>query len=293
MDLKLREKKCDKHKVQNFTFYCFDDQSFLCSKCFKDHKKHNIEIIDDLREKSLLFKSLNKSGTSLNDYYLKVKKVLEEVKTNLEESLNTINKKLEELKQSAPPGEGKNIFSLSYNEYEKISTITEIIKKTHQMSDELGNLSKELKKHHVYTNFRTINKEVQILDHSKEYPGHPLDIMLGKKNSQEYSLFDGVTNHFLILDLGDYYFLKSVKIAVDNFDCSLKNFKVFIKNDIGVWEEAGTFVCEEYDENSKLQEFNINKEAQIVKLDLIDSWGIQSGNFLLIKQLSFEIGDII
>ena len=109
MDLKLRDKKCDKHKTQNFSFYCFDDQSFLCSKCFKEHKKHNIEIIDDLREKSLLFKSLNKSNTSLNEYYIKVKKVLENVKTNLEESLSIINNKIEELKQSAPPGEGKNI----------------------------------------------------------------------------------------------------------------------------------------------------------------------------------------
>lgn len=293
MDSKASSKKCCHHKDAIFSFYCFDDKSFLCSKCFKEHKKHNIEIIDDLKEKSLFFKSLNKMGLNLIDYYIKMKQILEDTKEEIEKSLLIIEQKLEELKQDAPPSDAKNIFFLSYGEYEKISIITEILKKTHHISDNLGELTKEIKKSHIYANFRTINKEVKILEHSKEYPIHPIEVMLGKKNSVEYTLFDGIKNHFLIIDLGEYFFLKKIKIGLDNFDCSLKNFKVQVKNEIGKWEDAGIFLCTQFKINPNIQEFSINKETQFVRLDLIDNWGMQSGNFILIKSLSFEIGDIL
>ena len=59
------------------------------------------------------------------------------------------------------------------------------------------------------------------------------------------------------------------------------------------WEVAGNFVCAQYGTNPNLQEFNINKETQFVKIEFIDNWGIRSGNFILIKVLCFEIGDIL
>ena len=111
MELSIGDKSCSHHKNIIYSFYCFDDKEFLCSKCFKDHKKHNIEIIDDLKEKSLFIKSLAKTGQSLIEFYSKIKKVLESVKQEIEESLLTINNKLDDLKQSAPPGDFKNIFS--------------------------------------------------------------------------------------------------------------------------------------------------------------------------------------
>ena len=114
---------------------------------------------------------------------------------------------------------------------------------------------------------------MKVLEHSKEYPAHPLDIMLCKKTNAEYSLFDGANNHFIVIDLGEFFFLKNIKISVDNFDCSLKNFRVFIKNEIGKWEDAGNFVCAQYSINPNLQEFNINKETQFVKIEFIDNWG--------------------
>jgi len=293
MDTKIAEKKCSYHKDVPFSFYCFDDKEFLCSKCFKSHKRHNIEIIDDLKEKSLFYKSLNKLGQSLTDYYIKIQKVLETVKVEIEESLELINKKVDELKQSAPPGMGKDIFSLPFTEYEKISVLNEILKKTLKLSDIMGNLTKEIKANHIYTNFRSINRSVKILDHSKDYPGKPLDVMLGRKNNIDFSLFNGSTNHYIIVDLGEFCFLKSIKIGVDNFDCSLKNFKVKFKNEIGNWEDAGNFVCAQYNVNQNLQEFGINKETQFVRLDFLDNWGVKSGNFILIKFLFFEVGDIL
>ena len=293
MELSMSDKTCSIHKNTNFSFYCFDDKEFLCSKCFKEHKKHNIEIIDDLKEKSLFLKSLNKTGKSLPDFYDKMKNVLENVNKEIEDSLSKINKNLEELRQCAPPGEGKNIFYLTFTEYEKISIITEILKKTQELGDKLYELSKEIKSQHIYTNFRIINQSVEVLEHSKEYPAHPLDIMLGKKSNAEYSLFDGCTNHFIVVDLREFVFLKNIKIGIDNFDCSLKNFRVHIKNEIGKWEDVGNFVCATYDVNPNLQEFTINKETQFVKIEFIDNWGIQSGNFILVKVLCFEIGDIL
>lgn len=293
MESKIKDKKCSHHKNTIFSFYCFDDKEFLCSKCFKEHKKHNIEIIDDLKEKTLFFKSLNKMYLTLNDYYLKVKKVLEKVKSEIEVSLKTINEKIADLQKSAPPDESKSIFSLSFNEYEKISTISEILKKTHELSDDLGDLTKEIKSNHAYKNFRLISKSVKVLESSKEYPAHPLDIMFGRKNNAEFALFDGCKNHFLVLDLGEYCFLKKIKIGIDNYDCSLKNFKVQIKNDIGKWEDAGNFICAQFGFNPNIQEFSINKETQFVRMDLIDGWGTQSGNFIMIKFLGFEIGDIL
>ena len=293
MELSISDKTCSHHKKTIFSFYCFDDKEFLCSKCFKDHKKHNIEIIDDLKEKSLFLKSLNKTGQSLTEFYIKMKKVLEDVKQEIEDSLSTINNKIDELRQSAPPGEGKDIFHLNFIEYEKISIIKEILKKTQKLGDQLLDLNKEIKSQHIYTNFRIINQSVKVLEHSKEYPTHPLDIMLGKKSNVEYSLFDGNSNHFIVVDLGEFVFLKNIKISVDNFDCSLKNFKVQTKNEIGKWEDVGNFVCAQYNINPNLQEFTINKETQFVKIEFIDNWGVQNGNFILIKVLCFEIGDIL
>ena len=285
------KKRCFYHKDTAFSFFCFDDKKFLCSKCFKNHKKHSIEIIDDLKERTLFLKSLNRKGQSLTEYYLEIKTVLEKVKSEIEESLNIINKKIEELNNSTPLGEIKNIFSLTFNDYEKISTINEILKKTHVLSDTLSDLSKEIKTQHNYSNFRIISQSVEILEHSKEYPTHHFDIMLGKNNTKEYSLFDGVNNHFLVLNLGEYCLLKNIIIGVDVYDCSLKNFKVKIKNEIGKWEEVGKFVCDMKEVQNK-QEFTINKETQFVRIDLIDNWGVQSGNFILIKSLGFQIADI-
>ena len=48
-----------------------------------------------------------------------------------------------------------------------------------------------------------------------------------------------------------------------------------------------------YDANMIASEFNINKETQFVKIEFIDNWGVQNGNFILIKVLCFEIGDIL
>ena len=293
MEESVDQRKCDNHKEVNISFYCFDDNAYLCSKCFKDHKKHNIEIVDDLKEKDKIFKSLFAAKLYFTQYYTKIKKILEKVQANIQQTLQFITKKMDDIKNSTPPSEVKSIFSLTYKEYEHIGYITELNVRIRDMLSKLDDATKILKKQNEYVNFRAINKEVQVVEKSKLLPEFPVDIMLERDNSQEYSLFDGAKNHYIIFDLGKLFFLKKIQIEVTAHDCSLKEFNVLIKNKKGEWEIAGQFVCKPYNDKYGLQEFDIGREAQFVKMELLNTWGIKSGNYILIKKIFFEIGDII
>ena len=62
--------KCSVHSTVPFAFYCFDDKTFLCGKCFKDHKKHKLEIKEDLMLKASLYsQSGSKTTVNLLDKY--------------------------------------------------------------------------------------------------------------------------------------------------------------------------------------------------------------------------------
>ena len=293
METSVDQKKCDNHKEINIAFYCFDDNSYLCSKCFKDHKKHNIEIVDDLKDKDKVYKSLLAAKLNFTDYYAKIKKILEKVQFSIQQTIQAISKQMESLNNSAPPGEVKSLFSLSYKEYEHIGNITELNIKIKDMLAKLEEATKILKKQNEYVNFRAINKEVQVIDKSKLLPDFPIDIMFERDNSQEYTLFDGSKDQYMIVDLGKLSYLKSIQIGITAHDCSLREFNVLIKNKKGEWEKAGHFVCNPFNDKLGLQEFNIRKEAQFVKLELLNTWGIKSGNYILIKKIFFEIADII
>ena len=52
-----------------------------------------------------------------------MKAILEKLEQNIQKTIQFISKKLDNLKNSAPPGELKSIFSLSYTEYEHIGHI--------------------------------------------------------------------------------------------------------------------------------------------------------------------------
>ena len=41
---------CINHKDSKFLFYCFDDKSYLCEECFREHKSHNLEIKSDIKK---------------------------------------------------------------------------------------------------------------------------------------------------------------------------------------------------------------------------------------------------
>ena len=68
----FQNQKCSIHQNVPFEFFCFDDRTFLCGKCFKEHKKHKMEIKEDLYTKASIY-TQNSSQNSVNvlDKYIK------------------------------------------------------------------------------------------------------------------------------------------------------------------------------------------------------------------------------
>ena len=219
--------------------------------------------------------------------------MLEKIQSKIEQTLQFISDKIEELKNSINQGDAKSIFSLSYKEYEHIGYISELSSNIKEMQIKLDEIKKILKKQNEYVNFRAINKEVKIVEYSKVLPEFPIDIMLERDRSQEYTLFDGSSDHYMIVDLGKTYFLKNIIIGITTHDCSLRDFYILTKNRKGEWEKVGKFFCKPYNDKLGLQEFYIGKETQFIRIELSNTWGTKSGNYILIKKIFFEIGDII
>ena len=145
-----------------------------------------------------------------------------------------------------------------------------------------------------YKNFYEINKEVDIIEHSKEHKTFNLKGMLGK-NKECFSLFEGTKNNYAIFNLNNYYYLKDILISVkQKYKCVLKNFEVSIKNKKDKWEIIDTFCCKDNNYEEEIQSFPIEKETQFVKIKFIDTWPHPGeSDTMLIKKLSFIVADII
>ena len=140
-------------------------------------------------------------------------------------------------------------------------------------------------------NFNWINDEVDIVDSSSYISGFSPDIILGKSNSGPYLCTKGNRNHFIEFSFKNIYYLKSIRISVDDYECSLKNFKVETISTNGERNNIGTFKRSRYKDNTGFEEFQINKEWKGVKLYLIDNWGPEGGDYILIKRLDFNVSD--
>ena len=285
-------KKCINHKNQNPNFFCFDDKKFLCDACFKEHRKHNIVIISDIKKYEKFYQKSFKN-ISFIDSLKEIKNILDEIKNKVETKLNIINKMISSLINSCPTPGSNSIFNLNYQEYEKIEEISKIFESMEDISKQIKQLINYNIKNE-YTNFREINKEVNIIENSKADIFCDLDIMLGKK-SGSYSLFEGSNNHYAIFDFQKKLYLKDILISVKQQDggCVLKNFKVSIKNEDGNWEEINSFICQDNNYKDEIQSFPIEEETQFVKINFIDAWSNKDGNYILIKKLSFRVADII
>ena len=185
----------------------------------------------------------------------------------------------------------KSIIEKLYDLYDELKRENKEIKsqneKLQKRLDEIEN--KSLTSHLKKNNFRWINNEVNIVDNSKFYGGNPPNIMINSNN--EYSLTDGNRNHYVEFSFKTIYYLKSIRISVDNFDCSLKNFIVETISPNGQRINVGTFTRSRYKDNTGFQEFDIEKECKGAKLYLIDNWGERGGNYILIKEIDFYVSD--
>ena len=291
------EINCVNHKDSKFLFYCFDDKSYLCEKCFRKHKSHNVEIKEDLKKVSAFIKTLKKTDSkNIKQIYSKAEKNLKDIKEKIEQILSEIAKIMVKLQDIDNIKMQEDIFDLKYSDFENILNCININDKVNNIAKNsiafLNNLTKEF--NNIPANYKYINKEVSVVNHSNIHSDFIIDILLEKSTNHDYTLFDGSRNHFLIVDLNNNYYLKSIRIQVTKNDCTLKNFVVHVKetnNEKENWLKINDFIRKRENQDNQYETFNIEHFCRQVKFDFIDTWGTTDGNYILIKRIDFEVGE--
>ena len=285
------EGKCVNHQDKPSNFFCFDEKVLLCDACFKEHRKHNIEVKSQLKKNDTFFRSITKKN-SITDNLKEMKSALSEIKGEIDKKLDKINTLVNTLNNSKISSWDTPIYKLSYAEYEGIELYCSIIESLKEMVNKISQFT--ISKKTIYKNFYEINKEVDIIEHSKEHKTFNLNGMLGK-NKESFSLFEGTKKNFAIFNLNNYYYVKEILISVkQKYKCVLKNFEVYIKNKKEKWEKVGNFCCKDNSYEEDIQTFPIERETQFVKIIFIDTWPHPGeSDTMLIKKLSFIVADVI
>ena len=285
------EAKCINHQDKNSNFYCFDEKVFLCDTCFKDHKKHNIEVKSEIKKNDTIYRQITPKN-SISENLKEIKNKLTEIKVELEKKLTKINTLISSLNNSNVSVWDTPIYKLNYSEYESIDIYCSIIESLKDFVKKISELTSN--KNRIYKKFYEIDKEVDIIEHSKEHKTFNLNGMLGK-NKEGFSLFEGSKNNYAIFNLNNFYYLKEIIISVkQKYKCVLKNFEVFIRNKSNKWEKIGNFACMDNNYEEEIQRFPIEKETRFVKIHFIDTWPHPGeSDTMLIKKLSFIVADII
>ena len=285
------EAKCINHQDKNSNFYCFYEKVFLCDTCFKDHKKHNIEVKSEIKKNDTIYRQITPKN-SISENLKEIKNKLTEIKVELEKKLTKINTLISSLNNSNVSVWDTPIYKLNYSEYESIDIYCSIIESLKDFVKKISELTSN--KNSIYKKFYEIDKEVDIIEHSKEHKTFNLNGMLGK-NKEGFSLFEGSKNNYAIFNLNNFYYLKEILISVkQKYKCVLKNFEVFIRNKSNKWEKIGNFACMDNNYEEEIQSFPIEKETRFVKIHFIDTWPHPGeSDTMLIKKLSFIVADII
>ena len=285
------EEKCINHQDKNSNFYCFDEKVFLCDTCFKDHKKHNIEVKSEIKKNDTIYRQITPKN-SISENLKEIKNKLTEIKVELEKKLTKINTLISSLNNSNVSVWDTPIYKLNYSEYESIDIYCSIIESLKDFVKKISELTSN--KNSIYKKFYEIDKEVDIIEHSKEHKTFNLNGMLGK-NKEGFSLFEGSKNNYAIFNLNNFYYLKEILISVkQKYKCVLKNFEVFIRNKSNKWEKIGNFACMDNNYEEEIQRFPIEKETRFVKIHFIDTWPHPGeSDTMLIKKLSFIVADVI
>ena len=284
---------CINHKNSQFLFYCFDDKSYLCEECFRDHKSHHVEIKADIKKVSVFVELLKKSNSkNIKIIYENIEKQLKDLKDEIDKILSEIKKISELFKDNEEIPTPDDISKIKYENFENLLNCINIKSKVVDISKNSITTLNKIKNN--LQNMKYINKEVSIINYSKIHDNFSVDIMLGKSNAKEYTLFSTSQNHFLIVDLNNNYYLNSIRIQVTTHDCSLKNFAVYIKEtnkDNEDWLKISDFIRKRENQNDQYESFNIGHYCRQVKFNFIDTWGTSSGNYILIKRIDFEVGE--
>ena len=284
------EGKCVNHQDKNSNFFCFDEKVLLCDTCFKEHRKHNIEVISEIKKNDILFHSLVKKQ-SITENLIEIRTHLTKIKEDIDAKLTKINNLINSLNKIKLSSWGTPVYKLSYTEYESIELYCSIIGSFNDFVKLITEFTNSKKR--VYKNFYEIDKEVDIIEHSKEHKTFNLNGMLGK-NKESFSLFNGTKNNYAVFDLNNFYYLKEILISVkQKYKCVLKNFEVFVKNKKDKWEKVGHFCCKDNTYEEEIQRFPVEKETRFIKINFIDTWPHPGeSDTMLIKKLSFLVSDI-
>ncbi len=235
----------------------------------------------------ILIKENNQLNENFNNLKGIIEKMFEEIE-ELKKENNKIKKENNKIKEENNKIKEENNKIKEENK-KIIEKNKEIELRLNKIETNINNNEKNqiLKKN----NFHWINKEVNIINHSTFRSDFLPEIMINKSNNQDYSLTEGNKNHFVEFSFIQNYFLKSIRIKVANYDCSLKTFSVDLIDKNDNINNIGTFVRNRYQNNPDFQEFEINSECKGVKLNLIDNWGIGGGNCILISKIDFLVSD--
>ena len=289
----FKEKYSNKYTIEQIQ----EKQYF---KIFSNPKEILIELQERIEEKTPIINESNNASINLI-IFLPISK-FRQIEFKLNKENNKITEDSEDLKsiieklyEKVEKLEKENLGFKQENKriFEEYEQIKEKNKNIEFMLEKLSKEKKDkdnesLKK----DNFLWINKEVNIISKSDFTSRHPAEIMLGKKvmdKNNDYSLVKGNRNKYIEFSFIKTYFLKSIRIKVKEYECSIETFKVEVISEKGNRDIVGTFIREKYRDNNNFQEFEINKECKGVKLYLIDNWGLGGGNYILISKIDFNV----
>ena len=134
------EGKCVNHQDRISNFYCFDEKILLCDHCFKDHRKHNIEVKSELKKNDIIYRSISKKN-SITENLKAIKKQLVEIKTDIDKKLDKINTLMTSLNNTKISSWGTPLYKLNYNEYESIEVYCSIIESLKELGNKINNLT--------------------------------------------------------------------------------------------------------------------------------------------------------
>lgn len=166
--------KCVNHIDVNFLFYCFEDKSFLCEECFREHKAHKVEIKADIKKVSDFIQLLKKSNSKdIKNIYEKIEKSLKELKDEIEKLLSEIQKLSEKFKDNEEIKTPDNMFDVKHEDFENLLNYINIRAKAKNISFKgislLNKINNNLKEYMIPKNFKTINKEISVVNNSQIY----------------------------------------------------------------------------------------------------------------------------
>ena len=290
---------CINHKDSKFLFYCFDDKSYLCEECYREHKLHKVEIKTDIKKVSDFIELLKKSESkNISKMYEDIERGLKELKDKIEQILLEVGKISEKMKCNKEMKIPNDISNIKYEEFENLINCINIKSKVINISKNslafLNKIINQLNESVIPSNFKYINKEASVVNSSKIHGNYNTDILLGKSTVNSYTLFEQAKDHFLIIDLNKNYYLKSLRIQVTSNDCTLKNFTVYVKettNENDNWIKINDFIRKKEDQDNQYQSFDIGHFCRQVKFILVDTWGTSNGNYILINKIDFEVGE--